>query len=729
MGVRKSVFCMVLCVLVFCGLSRGSSSDYVGDKLPAMEPHLASLVWVEYGLQYADGDAPEGIGWGEVCPNCGNIHGNQLEERMRSERMIRAPGFKVGEGLVLTPDFWVEERFIRSAEVVSSDGDRYAARIHAHRDDGPGMLLAVDEDTDIPTLSFGGEPDGPFLSLRKAFLNGQEQTQLSHVSQSPVTVLSDKRSFVTVPGSSLITDESGNPVGVSLSGELDDAKTWQGNPLDAAWRGADDLREAENRLAGIADKGLVMVSMSFRSPPAEPGQHAGISSSFHFSRGRHGQAVDENTTEHHAPGLLVAADQVLVLAGLPYGLLTRLDRVEVQTGDGTKVNASFSGAFRDYHAFLVSLSEPLEGALSLADAPIHTYRNQLLMGVDLHLEPSVREVRMRPIRFEALEESFANQTVPSFVNISPQMFVFAGEKLLVMPMQRRDLARVLQAGRFHSASMYHQPLSYWQEILADPADYFDATLRPLDDVASRKVAWIGVELQQMDRELALAHGVLRRTENGQRGALVTHVYSDSPGAEAGLQNGDILLWAEADGVTAPIPVRIDASAHGRFPFQWEMLDHMPAQHFEQMPPPWPAVRSPFNRMLTQLGEGRSVRFKLVRDGESQYMDFELEMSPSSYATAERHQDENTGITVRDFTFEVRNFLQAGSDDPGVVVARVESGGKGWVAGIRPYELITHINGEPVHSVAAFEEKMQETGDKQLTIKRMAATRLAHIAGE
>lgn len=723
---------MGMCVLLTHFVTQNAVSevaahDDLQDMLPLLTPHVASLVWVEYTLRYDGGEAPQGIGWGEVCPNCGRIHGNQLEERMRSGRAIRAPGFLVGEGLVLTPDFWVENRFIESIRVVTSDDQEYAAYTHAYQKHGPGVMLKIDADVDIPVLAFNGNREGPFVVLRRAFMNGQDQIQIARVSKSPVTVVGE-RSFITTAPGSLIMDEQGRPVGVSLSGELDADENWKGNPLDGVWLDADAVQQEKARVEDVADHGLVMVSLYFRSSPPVPGQGLTHSRSFHFSRPAGGMSVDENATEHHAPGVIVAPDQVLVLAGIPFDLLTRLDRVELSQANGQRVEASFAGAFKDYDALLVTPSKPMNSELVLDPSPIQAYRNRLLMGVDLHLEASRREMRIRPVRFDAMDASFDNQIVPSFVNVSPQMFVFSGEKLVLIPMQRRDRIRALEGGRFRSANVYHQPLSYWQALLQNPAEHFDAAMRPREEDEAWRVAWIGVELQPMSHELALAHGVLRQTEHGQRGAMISHIYRDSPAAKTDLQNGDILLWAEVEGLAAPIPVRTETSVHGRFPFQWEMLDRFPAQHFDQMPAPWPEIRTPFNRMLTQLEEGASVRFKLIRDGELLYSDFTLEMSPPCYTSAGRYQDADTGITARDFTFEVRHFLKAEPTDPGVVVARVNSGGKAWVAGIRPYELITHVNGEAIVNVAEFEERMQEPGDKQLTVKRMASTRLVHIAG-
>ena len=63
----------------------------------------------------------------------------------------------------------------------------------------------------------------------------------------------------------------------------------------------------------------------------------------------------------------------------------------------------------------------------------------------------------------------------------------------------------------------------------------------------------------------------------------------------------------------------------------------------------------------------------------------------------------------------------------MVVSRIEPGGRASVAGVKPYELITHIQDQPVSTVADFERLVAaEKGDLKLTLKRMAKGRIATI---
>ena len=62
----------------------------------------------------------------------------------------------------------------------------------------------------------------------------------------------------------------------------------------------------------------------------------------------------------------------------------------------------------------------------------------------------------------------------------------------------------------------------------------------------------------------------------------------------------------------------------------------------------------------------------------------------------------------------------------MVVSKVEPGGTAGVAGVRPYELITHINDQAVNSVKDFETLTAAKGELRLSMKRMAKGRIVTV---
>ncbi len=84
------------------------------------------------------------------------------------------------------------------------------------------------------------------------------------------------------------------------------------------------------------------------------------------------------------------------------------------------------------------------------------------------------------------------------------------------------------------------------------------------------------------------------------------------------------------------------------------------------------------------------------------------------------------MPVKAMTYEVRRYFQKAPNDPGVIVSKVEPGSKASVSGLKPYEIITHINDEPITSPKAFEKAIAGPGELKFSVKRMTRGRVVKI---
>jgi len=75
---------------------------------------------------------------------------------------------------------------------------------------------------------------------------------------------------------------------------------------------------------------------------------------------------------------------------------------------------------------------------------------------------------------------------------------------------------------------------------------------------------------------------------------------------------------------------------------------------------------------------------------------------------------------------VRRYMQKKDDEPGVVISKIELGSKGSVAGLKPYEVITHVNDKPVMNAKDFEAAAKDQTELRLSVKRMTAGRIVKI---
>src|ERR1041385_2830409 len=103
-----------------------------------------SLVRVEYMLQYDKGQIPRGLSWGERCPNCGQIHGSNLDEFVRDERPLETVGFLLSPTTVVTEDIETHPRFIKSVSV-RFGGQLVTAQMRSYVKDNNAVMLELTE--------------------------------------------------------------------------------------------------------------------------------------------------------------------------------------------------------------------------------------------------------------------------------------------------------------------------------------------------------------------------------------------------------------------------------------------------------------------------------------------------------------------------------------------------------------------------------------------------------
>ena len=216
-----------------------------------------------------------------------------------------------------------------------------------------------------------------------------------------------------------------------------------------------------------------------------------------------------------------------------------------------------------------------------------------------------------------------------------------------------------------------------------------------------------------------------------RGALVTRVMPGSPAAKAGLLEGDILLSARLKTSHSKRSLEDGDSSDG---FDWSGYfgafesedEDMLGMMFDAEYSPWPNVEQGVNRVFTSFGIGKRVVVAYARDGERKEVELTLEQAPVHYQTAKRIKNKDLGIKVSDMTFEVRGYFKLDDKAPGVVVVKVQPGNPAAIGGVRPLEIITHVNNEPVTSAKDFAKKVK--GQKHLTfsVRRLAATRVVRI---
>ena len=145
------------------------------------------------------------------------------------------------------------------------------------------------------------------------------------------------------------------------------------------------------------------------------------------------------------------------------------------------------------------------------------------------------------------------------------------------------------------------------------------------------------------------------------GALVTQVEPDSPGAKAGLKNGDVITGLDGKSINDAGELQVEVG---------------------------------------QRQPGSTIKLDVIRDGKSTTIPVTLEAMGSRDKVARtdtNREKPRWGLGLQDLSPDLRQELRAPADIQGAVVANVEPGSSAENAGIQRGDVILEVNRKPVHS--------------------------------
>jgi hypothetical protein len=671
------------------------------DRLAIADPSTGGLVVVEYTLQFDKGEAPSG-----------RVQG--VEKVIREERPLEVEGWLVGETEVVTRDALIHPRFIKSI-AVRFGGKTVAAKVAGYYKNHAAVLLKLDGPlADAKPLAFHADAKGPFYYVDYTQSDGHWTIAVIPIEMPAVCRNDAGRKFISTNAIySLIVDKKGQPVALQVKGEFPMDDSWKGSPLDWPMDAQAAMDKIVKDLSGTVDTALLRVKLHFRSPRKEASR----------------DSSSAGPTEHTCAGLLVAPNKLVVLVELEAKLTGRLERVDVYpTGSSEPVPATFAGTMTDYGCFLATFEKPLPGEArpaKLATAAAESLRDRLLVSVDMRLEGDQRVVYYLRDRLSRFELGWKHRIYPEDFT-GGFLFDPADSTLVVLPVAHRQ--KVAVRDRYNSSDRaMMMPAGYFAEAVAEGAKALDPSNVPLTEDQENRLAWLGLEFQAMNLELARANKVSDETHNGRIGARVSYVYPGSPADKAGVQPDWILIRIQAPDQPKPIDVQLEYFTEYVEDYPWDKWDKLPEAYYDRIPPPWPPLENSISRTLTDLGFGKPFTAYFWVDGKMVAKEFVIEQSPQHFGTAPRYAVKPIGLTVRNMTYEVRRYFNKKPDDPGVIVSKIEPGGKASVAGVKPFEIITHVNDNPVKNVKEFEKQVTDTtGELRLTIRRMARGRLVKM---
>ena len=142
--------------------------------------------------------------------------------------------------------------------------------------------------------------------------------------------------------------------------------------------------------------------------------------------------------------------------------------------------------------------------------------------------------------------------------------------------------------------------------------------------------------------------------------------------------------------------------------------------------PWPDVEAGVNETFSRLGIGAEVVVAFARDGEKKEVTMKLAQAPVHFRSAKRLRAKDMGAAFAELTFEVRGYFKLADDAPGIVVCKVQPGNPAAVAGLKPLEIVTHVDDQPVKTLKEFGDLVRGKSTFSLSVRRLEKTRVVRI---
>jgi serine protease Do len=209
---------------------------------------------------------------------------------------------------------------------------------------------------------------------------------------------------------------------------------------------------------------------------------------------------------------------------------------------------------------------------------------------------------------------------------------------------------------------------------AVPSNVAKTVVAQLESGGKVSRGWLGVQIQEVTPAIAESLGL-----RSQHGALVAVVTPKSPGAQAGLKQGDVILAFDGGEV--------------------KQLRDLP-------------------RLVAAAAPGTNSTVTVWRDGQSSELHVTLGEAPENRQSASANGEQSgeqsaeeqgnaLGLHLAPLTNDLRRELKVGRDVQGIVISGIDSDSIANSLGLSRGDVLVAINQHPVHSPAEAAQQLKE----------------------
>jgi serine protease Do/serine protease DegQ len=361
--------------------------------------------------------------------------------------------------------------------------------------------------------------------------------------------------------------------------------------------------------------------------------------------------MPERKTQALGSGVIIDANRGLVVTN--NHVIANADQIKVKLLDGRILEAKLVGSDPDFDVAVIKIPAKNLTALPLADSnAVRVGDFAVAVGNPFGLGQTVTSGIISALARSGLGIGEYEDYIQTDASINPGN---SGGALVNL---RGELIGI-------NTAIYSQSGGNVGIGFAIPVNNVRQVVDQLVQYGEVKHGYLGVELQDMSPELAQAFGI---TES--EGAVVASIAEGSPAAKAGLRQGDVIV-----GVNGHV-------AHNGFD-----------------------VRNQIG--LARVGDRLSM--DVVREGRHQQVAAVVADRPKEQSGEESAQQAESSLrnpVLAGATFsEIPEGIPEYHGENGVFVADVERGSRAWRSGLRPGDLITSVDRQPVADLSDFLQRV------------------------
>ncbi len=633
-----------------------------------------------------------------------------------SEKPYRNFGVLMGENKILTNDMGILPDIIKSIKVTFFDGQSYQARLDEYVANADAWILGLDGKREKQGPVFNSNYLPSFGdTLYTANLNRIDGSvfQISYRSLKWSHESSSNVYTYQVPYDTLLFNEDGAPIAYTVSNVLRSRKgktNWVANEFLAGPRmTVEQFRERMKAVASNVGGEVLPIRLDVR------GKRAGMDDPMIF-----GIPVDGNGT-------------ILAPCTLNANQIKNIKTIFVKY-QGKEYEAEFIGQLKHFSAVLIRLPI-ISDMAAIIDKSVELDLFKLQFALAPYSIANKPDSVVYPFRLTSIATFWDGSEFMIDQENHGTEFIFSqdGRCIGVYLWQFREWnnGEFNRSGGFRNfgrgfdfygsqredADFLMRPVTFAEifDIAAAPSKHIIPNIAPMSIEEAKKTVWLGVELQELNRNLAEYLDIMEQTKFGRTGARVTWVYAGSPAARAGIKIGDVLLTVKKQNSTSQFEIDGNSIYSSSW---WNRF-------------PWPDTRTRLVEQLSQFGIGSTIELGFLQEREKAVVQMELEASPEDFTASPNHKCYELGFRTKNLTYEVRRFFNLPTEKTGVIVYRIESGSKAQVAEMNLYDIIVRVNKQPVTDVKQCESLLLAAIDNDaetvnIEILRLGETRFLEI---